>query len=330
MTDSSSEALTPTHNLDGRSLSGREVTLRAGNTEATVTEVGAALRTLRVAQRDVIVPFALDQVPSSFHGAVLLPWPNRLAGGRYQWDGTEYQLPITEPGRNTALHGLTLWHRWQLHQPDEASVVASIETVPLPGYPFPLHVAISYQLESGGLTISATTTNRGTVDAPYGIGFHPWLHPGLGSLDDAVLRLDADGWVSTDADLLPTGETGLPPQADFREPRTLNSSILDDAFTQPRWGQDGRSWVRLSGTDGLTASVWMEQGLSYWQVCTGDELADPADRRTGLAVEPMTCYADAFNSGTGLIRLRPQASHTVRWGLRLERSNEAVPHTTDR
>lgn len=300
------------------SLSGREARLSLGDTEAVVTEVGAAIRALRVAQRDVIVPFAPDQVPSSFHGAVLAPWPNRLADGRYRWDEVQYQLPITEPERNTALHGLTLWQRWHLHQPDAATAVATLDTVPVPGYPFPLRIEISYQLEPGGLAITVTSTNTGIADAPYGIGFHPWLSPGPGSLNDAVLQLDADGWIGADDRLLPTGETEVAGPTDFREPRTVKDTMLDDAFSRPRRGADGRSWLRLTGTDGHTASVWMDDTLSYWQVCTGDGLEEQEQRRRGLAAEPMTCYADAFNSGIGLIRLGPGRAHTVRWGLRLD------------
>jgi len=50
-------------------------------------------------------------------------------------------------------------------------------------------------------------------------------------------------------------------------------------------------------------------------VYTADTLAEPARRRAGIAIEPMTCAPDAFNSGNGLLALVPGASFAGRWGL---------------
>ncbi|HWU31187.1 MAG TPA: galactose mutarotase, partial [Microbacterium sp.] len=60
--------------------------------------------------------------------------------------------------------------------------------------------------------------------------------------------------------------------------------------------------------------VW-DAGCPWVQVHTAD-LPDPAASRRGLAVEPMTCPPDAFNSGTDLIVLEPGAAHTAGWSIR--------------
>ncbi len=46
------------------------------------------------------------------------------------------------------------------------------------------------------------------------------------------------------------------------------------------------------------------------------DLPDPAESRRGLALEPMTCPPDAFNSGTDLVVLEPGAEHTAAWTIR--------------
>jgi aldose 1-epimerase len=51
---------------------------------------------------------------------------------------------------------------------------------------------------------------------------------------------------------------------------------------------------------------------------SGDTLPEPERRRRGLAVEPMTCPANAFQSGEGLIVLAPGESCRQRWGLGLK------------
>lgn len=297
---------------------GFQVALSAGSDEAVITEVGATLRHFSVGGRDVIVSFPEDELPPASNGAVLVPWPNRIRDGQYTFDGADRQLPLTEPQRGTALHGLVVWQRWTLEEHDDTSATLSLDTVPIPGYPHPLRVVISYALDgAGGLAITLTTTNLGSTAAPYGVGFHPWLSPGPGSLDDAVLQLDAESWIPTDDRLLPTGVEPLPERFDFREPRRLGTTELDDAFVDATREADGLSWLRLRGSDGRTAAVWMDDSMDCWQMCSGDQVAAVAARRTGLAAEPMTCVADAFRTGDHLITLQPGESHTVRWGMQL-------------
>ena len=39
------------------------------------------------------------------HGQILIPFPNRIEGGEYTFEGKTYSLPIDEHDRNTAIHG---------------------------------------------------------------------------------------------------------------------------------------------------------------------------------------------------------------------------------
>ena len=50
---------------------------------------------------------------------------------------------------------------------------------------------------------------------------------------------------------------------------------------------------------------------------TGIAVLGPPElqRSSGVAVEPMTCPPDAFNTGEGLVRLEPGQSHTATWGI---------------
>ena len=98
--------------------SGAQYRIRHGEHAATITEVGAALREYAVGGRDVVHPFAEDALPPAGNGAVLVPWPNRLRDGQYTYEGVDYQLPLNEPGRRTALHGLASWQRWIGHRAD--------------------------------------------------------------------------------------------------------------------------------------------------------------------------------------------------------------------
>src|SRR5665811_2296519 len=78
-------------------LSGFQFRIHSGEHEATITDVGAKVRSYAVGGRNVFTPFGADEVAPAGHGAVLAPWPNRLRDGRYAYGGTEYQVDISEP-----------------------------------------------------------------------------------------------------------------------------------------------------------------------------------------------------------------------------------------
>ncbi|HET9170371.1 MAG TPA: hypothetical protein VFN97_13085 [Actinospica sp.] len=86
--------------------SGRQFQIAFGDQRATVVEVGGGIRAYRDGQRDVLHPYAVDAMADGAHGAPLVPWPNRLDGGRYSFDGADYRLALTEPEKNNAIHGL--------------------------------------------------------------------------------------------------------------------------------------------------------------------------------------------------------------------------------
>jgi aldose 1-epimerase len=56
----------------------------------------------------------------------------------------------------------------------------------------------------------------------------------------------------------------------------------------------------------------MDSAYRYVQLFSGDL---PDVGRRSLAVEPMTCPADAFRTGEGLIRLEPGDRFEACWGI---------------
>lgn len=304
-------------------LSGHQLTIASGDHEATITDVGAKVRRYAVGGRDVFTPFSADEVAPAGHGALLAPWPNRLADGRYTFDGVSYQVAISEPPTGTALHGLVMWQRWQVVPVDDAdhardaAVTLELRLPPSGGYPFDLMLRVTYRLGDGGLHVRTTATNLGTGPAPYGVGFHPWLSPGAGSLDDCTVQLDAATRVLVDDRLLPVGTEPAAGDYDLRTPRSARGLDLDDAYLDIIRDADGLSWARLTGSDGRTAAVWMDHTMDCWQVCSGDHIDAVDYRRTGLAAEPMSCIADAFRTGERLVVLAPGQTHEVTWGATL-------------
>ncbi|MGH7910451.1 MAG: aldose 1-epimerase family protein, partial [Candidatus Dormibacteraceae bacterium] len=287
-------------------LSGRQVSLRAHDQELTVVEVGGGLRTYSCGGRPVLDAYPEEVMAPGAHGQVLLPWPNRLGGGAYDFAGVHQQTPLSEPELGNAIHGLTRWLNWSVEEAAADRATLSLTLHPQPGYPFLLELRLSYALAPEGLAVTLTARNLGAGPLPFGAGFHPYLHPGAAHVDEARLRLPAHTALEADQQLLPTGRTHAVsgPREDFRTPRRIGAEVLDGCFTDLARDPDGRARVLLAGADGRTVVLWCDTSYRFLQVFTGDTLA-PELRRRGLAVEPMTCPADAFRSGDGLLRLDP-------------------------
>lgn len=301
-----------------RAASGAQYRISHGDHQATVTEGSASVREYRVGGRDVFQSFAEHEIAPAYHGAVLLPWPNRIAGGRYAFGGQRHQLAITEPERNGALHGLACWLPWTLVNHESDRVTLSFRILPSPGYPFHLDTEVEYRLGDDGLRVTTTSANTGDWPCPYGLGFHPYVAAAPGThVDDCLLSLDVRRRLVTDEFLIPQGDEPVADgPCDFRTARAVGPTSLDDAFADVVRDAQGRSWARLTGADGRTAAVWADENFGYWQVYSADRLPESMARRA-MAIEPMTAAPNAFNTADGLIRLDPGESFTALWGATL-------------
>jgi aldose 1-epimerase len=302
---------------------GRQFTLEGGGYRAAVTEVGAGLRELEHAgplgPRPLVLGFGAHESAHSGAGQLLAPWPNRVADGRYRFDGEERQLDLTEPARGNAIHGLVRWDAWRVEERGADRVVLAHRLYPRPGYPHTLDLTAAYAVSETGLEVEVTARNVGSGPAPYGYAAHPYLTPGLpaapGSVDQWTLHLPTERRVEVDERLNPAGLADVDGSGyDFRAPRQLGQTSLDTAFGGLQRELDGIGRVRLSEPGGGAVTLWMDRGLEWIQVFTADPLAGDW-HRGGVAVEPMTCPPNAFNSGTDLIRLEPGVAVGHRWGI---------------
>jgi len=186
---------------------------------------------------------------------------------------------------------------------------------PRPGYPFTLALRAEYELGPGGLTVRTTATNAGAEACPFGGGAHPYLRLGTEVVDPLVLRVPASTLLLSDDRRLPAGSVPVDgTEFDFREPRRIGATKLDNAYTDLARDDDGLARVDLENdAGGARVTLWLDESYPYLMVFTGDPLPDV--NRRSIAVEPMTCPPNAFRSGDSLIRLAPGDSHAGRWGI---------------
>ncbi|GED00043.1 aldose 1-epimerase [Kocuria varians] len=294
---------------------------------AVVARRGAALASFHdPSGNHLVLPTEPNSDGSDCSGVVLAPWTNRIRDGRYTFHGTTRQLPLTEPERGAAAHGLALRRDWQwdVQACTAQRVVLHLDLLPEPGYPHALRLTCSYAVDEHGLTVTVAARNLGRDPAPYVVGGHPYLVPPTAP-ESTGRRAAADGWtLSVPADVyLRTDPERLLPleilpvagsREDFRGGRALREIAHDVALGSLARESDGTVRCSLTGEGGTTTVLTCGETVHWIQVYTDDNGMNGVTRRA-VAVEPMSAPADAFNSGQGLVVLGPHEEHRVWWRI---------------
>jgi aldose 1-epimerase len=282
---------------------------------ASVNLLGGGLAKLTYLGRNLVeVEKPLD-ARNLYWGSLLAPWPNRIRDGVYNIGTRQFHLPPNELSRKCSLHGLINILEWEVVCQTDSSVRLKTTLPNSEHYPTSINFEVNYLIVDRGLVWTLNATNTGPQEVPYGASIHPYLIADEDtSIGDWSLKLPATHFFAVDAQrLLPISiETCAGTNLDFQNGRTIGNSSIDNAFQIDKANPNQR--IEIISASGR--GVWMEyDSSSKWiQVHTADRDGAP-DGRKSLAIEPMSCPPDAFNSGTDLIWLKPGESHAMTWHL---------------
>ena len=257
----------------------------------------------------------LKERPTAYGNPILFPFPNRIRGGAFTFEGETYQFD-KPPESPTSIHGLLLNQPYQVESctagRDGAILVCSLDTRDFPDiarqYPFPFKIQITYTLgpvsPTSGASDSSTETstlclkmdvsiiNTGARNMPMGFGIHPYFHTLLAPNSEAtqaVITVPAAKYWELDDALVPTGKTfpvsgGL----DLRNGQPFAGAELDHVFTD----------VQL--TDGVSRCIIDNRDTGRGMILESDAqfrelVVYTPPGRPSICFEPYTCPTDAIN-----------------------------------
>ncbi len=303
------------------------VTIEAQAEQATfVPDAGLQCLKYRVGSLDIIAgPDSADdwrEHPFRSGIPILFPWPGRVAGGRFRFSGREVRLPINEPARGNAIHGLVYNRRFSVKPRGPYYLSAELDSASDPEltaiWPYPFRLGIDYEIGSG-LRMGASVVNTGTSAMPFGLGFHPYFHAPFGGRagrQSVMLKVDADSRWGLDAGLIPTGQRD-PVAGDFdlRCPVALDGKSYDDVFLRSNPSADAPAARLVDPATRLVVELWAAAAFREVVVYA------PPDRAV-VSLEPYTCAPDAFNLcargiPAGMIELAPGARFEASFEIRL-------------
>ncbi len=295
-----------------------EYTLTFSDQNAVVSPFGASLRRYFIKTNEnewnAVWGYEGGVNKRGGQGDVLIPFPGRIKGGVYTFNGQTHQLVKNDKDGPNAIHGFV---RAQVFETKLISKTEAVffyqldsETRPTLGYPFSLAIEVGYSIGATGLTTRFQITNTGVEPAPAGAGFHPYFCGNSGELADWSVTIPAQSYIEIE-NVIPTGRVlsveGTP--FDFRTVRLLGETRYNGCLAHldrdvDKWST---AWVS-SEFSRRRISIRMDESFDYVVIYTGDQIVAP-NQRKGFAIEPMTCAPDAFNhSSWGLRVLVPGES----------------------
>jgi aldose 1-epimerase len=227
---------------------------------------------------------------------LLVPWSNRVSGGGFHFGGQFHTLAPNLPGEPFPIHGNGFSSRWRTERATADGAELSLQSQG-PG-PFQYEAQASYSLAGGALTLRLSVRNLRPIPLPFGLGFHPWIVRGAGTL----LKAKAERVVLETREHLPAGEAPAAsrPEWDFAMARGLPQDWINNAFL----GWDGRAAIVWPERE-LALDVEAEPPLSTYI------LYSPSDQAGFFCFEPVSHPVDAHNlpggpEANGLTVLAPQ------------------------
>lgn len=290
------------------------------NHRATINSLGCGLVDYSVDDFNVV--FGIESENNNWHtdifsGIAVFPWPNRLEDGKYEFNGVEHIVAINELDKMTQLHSFSQFYDFDLVLQEEDSVTLELNLPKTLYYPFEISCRVTYKFAKVKdnvrliTKVEAKNNSNGTnaSPAPWGFCLHPWFNI-RGDYQNATLQVDALKYVEVNERALPIGpkdvcEVPVNGKFDLQTPKHLKTSQdFDHAFVDLKRNDEGYAFCVLTSEDGHITKVGANEAYNSFQICT---LA--AKNRSGMqntvALEPSTCYANAFRTGDNLVIIEP-------------------------
>ena len=289
-----------------------------GLLKATIAEVGASLREFRLGEIDLVVGYEIDEPAPLCAGIVMSPWPNRIDGGKWVYQGKTLEVDITIHSQQNANHGFLGRYPFHLVRETSSSVTLGATIWPREGYPFLVELEVTYSLDENGLTVAHEAVNKSTVAAPYAIGGHAYFQFSAVPTKDLILKTEAGTFVKCDERQIPTDWVPTPTDSyNLAEGVKVGDHFFDDDFCDLARDAQGRAHTYLTAADGRGLDVWQDEKFTHVVLFTPSFFPTKNGPVYAAAVEPQTAAPNAFNNGDGLAWIEPGQKFAASWGVSL-------------
>ena len=274
----------------------------AGFSCKIVPAFGGSIQELVVNNKTIIKGVTTNKVGQKEYlqmcnSAILFPFPNRIKHGTYSFEDKTHSLPVNEPTHKNAIHGIVYTKSFKVISFTEHSINLNYTHQGSTGFPFPFSIDLHYTFGLQNIELEVLVRNTGDSSFPFGIGWHPYFH--TDNQKETKINFSSDTMYEVDEQMIPF-RTKL---EEFNEIK-LERAEIDNAF------QLKKPEVILLGPE-YNLKLHVPES-SYLQIFT-------PDHRRSVAIEPISCIADAFNNRIGLKVLQPGKKFGWPLSLKIEK-----------
>ena len=264
--------------------------------------LGASLQALKIKGKQILANLHPLKYEDSFNAALLFPFANRIDNGVYSYNNKSYQLKCNETNNNNALHGLIYHKKFELIKEKTTSNATSVtlehlETVRNIGFPFTYKVQLIYKITKNSLHLKVRIENTDTLAFPFTLGWHPYFYSS--NLIKSSIRFHADKKVIHNKEMISKGLEDYKSKENLK----LAAKNLDDCFHL------STKKIKFK-TPEYHLVLKTTAKNNYLQIYT-------PDNENAIAIEPLTGISNSFNNKEGLQVLKPNASFSTTWKLKI-------------
>ena len=236
--------------------------------------------------------------PSGSGIPILFPFPGRIQGTCFRWEGKDYPLPAGD-GQGNAIHGFVHERPWRVIQQESDRVVGQFQAsvddpALLEQWPADFRMTADYQVQPDRLQCSYRVENPSDTPLPFGLGTHPYFRLPMGGQEAGRCQVKlpvSRRWELVD--MIPTGnQLDLPADEDYQAGKAFEGLVLDDIFTGLTAAED-RVVTSIEDPDsGLRVTQTFDTTFSHCVVYT-------PPHREALCIEPYSMVSAAYQLEQG-------------------------------
>lgn len=246
-------------------------TIHDGNVEVDICDFGARINAIRVNGVDIVLGFnSVGDYENSgcYAGATIGRVANRIAGGRFKLNGTQYCLN-TNDGKNHLHGGNEGFDKKQFAVLNCTENSVTMQYVSADGeenYPGTLKFTVEFTVERDSLLITFEgLSDKDTLWCPTNHAYFNLDGESSGDCRENLLRINADYYTPVDEGLIPTGEK-----------RAVQGTPFDFNTAKPIGREFGKK--ELQATNGYDQNY----------VLKGEHAASAESIKTGVKMEVYT------------------------------------------
>lgn len=238
---------------------------------------------------------------NAFKSSLLFPFPGRIEEGKYTHNEQSFQLNKNDHNSLNAIHGLVSDKHFKLALLETSDGIAKVVLSYISdgkseAFPYKFQLIVTYLISEKSLQLSMEVKNPGKESFPFGLGWHPYFKSE--NIRSSSLSFSSEKQLVCNENLIPksTKKNTLNPTF------TIENQFFDDTFIL------SKKKVIFETEKYTLDMIFSDTSEAVLQVFT-------PEHRKSIAIEPMSCSPNVFNTKKGLKILSP--NETFQWHVGL-------------